>query len=94
MTLAGKVAFVTGASRGVGRGVALGLGESGATVYVTGRTSSRDDRALPGTIEFVAQEVDAAGGRGIPVRWDRMNQVGLRGHDIAGGYRSAPAGEG
>jgi NAD(P)-dependent dehydrogenase (short-subunit alcohol dehydrogenase family) len=36
--LAGKVAVVTGASRGVGRGVALGLGEAGATVYITGRT--------------------------------------------------------
>ena len=70
MTLTGKVALVTGASRGVGRGVALGLGESGATVYVTGRTSSRDDRALPGTIEFVAQEVEAVGGNGIPVLCD------------------------
>ena len=36
--LSGQVALVTGASRGVGRGVALGLGEAGATVYVSGRT--------------------------------------------------------
>ena len=38
VNLNGKVAVVTGASRGVGKGVALGLGEAGATVYVTGRT--------------------------------------------------------
>ena len=37
-SLRGKVAIVTGASRGMGKGVALGLGEAGATVYVTGRT--------------------------------------------------------
>ena len=70
MTLAGKVALVTGASRGVGRGIARGLGEAGATVYVTGRTSSHGAPAEPGTIESVAHEVDALGGRGIPVRCD------------------------
>jgi NAD(P)-dependent dehydrogenase (short-subunit alcohol dehydrogenase family) len=47
------VAVVTGASRGAGRGIALGLGEAGATVYVTGRSSRNGQRTeeLPGTVE-------------------------------------------
>ncbi|HEY2981832.1 MAG TPA: SDR family NAD(P)-dependent oxidoreductase [Anaerolineales bacterium] len=50
-SLAGKVALVTGASRGIGKGIALGLGEAGATVYVTGRTTDEGQAAvaLPGT---------------------------------------------
>ena len=70
MTLAGKTALVTGASRGVGRGISRGLGEAGATVYVTGRTTSGEGPVAAGTIESVAREVDALGGRGIPVRCD------------------------
>lgn len=70
MILAGRVALVTGASRGVGRAIAKALGEAGATVYVTGRTTSRSSAIEPGTIESVAREVDDAGGRGIPVACD------------------------
>ena len=58
MTLSDKVALVSGASRGVGRGIARGLGEAGAIVYVTGRTVQRGPTAEPGTIERVAREVD------------------------------------
>lgn len=73
MNLKGKVAIVTGASRGIGRGVARGLGEYGATVYVTGRTE--DGSALPdflkGTgIQKTADEVTALGGIGIAHRCD------------------------
>lgn len=66
--LDGQIAVVTGASRGVGKGIALGLGEAGATVYVTGRSVSRG--SLPGTIGETAEEVTALGGRGIAAACD------------------------
>lgn len=74
-SLTGKVALVTGASRGVGKGVALGLGETGATVYLTGRTIEAGKAAvdLPGTIYQTAEEVFRLGGKGIAVRCDHTN---------------------
>jgi NAD(P)-dependent dehydrogenase (short-subunit alcohol dehydrogenase family) len=72
--LYGQVALVTGASRGVGRGIALALGEAGATVYVSGR-STRDrvsPEGLPGTIDDTAEEVTSRGGTGIAVRCDHL----------------------
>jgi len=71
--LRGKVAVVTGASRGVGKGVALGLGEAGATVYVTGRTLEEGKADLPGTIQQTADDATRLGGKGIPVRCDHRN---------------------
>lgn len=66
-----KVVLVTGASRGVGRGIASVFGETGATVYVTGRsTAGRSTEGLPGTFEEVAALVAERGGRGIGVRCD------------------------
>jgi NAD(P)-dependent dehydrogenase (short-subunit alcohol dehydrogenase family) len=65
--LADRIAVVTGASRGAGKGIALALGELGATVYVTGRTRREGDAALPGTIDATAQKVSELGGRGIAV---------------------------
>lgn len=66
------IALVTGASRGAGRGIALALGEAGATVYVTGRSTRGADttEGLPGTIEDTAEAVTARGGRGVAVRCD------------------------
>ncbi|HEU0012524.1 MAG TPA: SDR family NAD(P)-dependent oxidoreductase [Longimicrobium sp.] len=70
--LGGKVAVVTGASRGAGRAIAAELGAAGATVYVTGRSMRGGGRTedLPGTIDDAADEVTARGGRGIAVRVD------------------------
>ena len=65
-----KVAIVTGASRGAGRGIARALGGHGCTVYVTGRSVRDGDASMPGTIHSVAAEVTAAGGKGIAVRCD------------------------
>jgi NAD(P)-dependent dehydrogenase (short-subunit alcohol dehydrogenase family) len=68
-----RVAVVTGASRGAGRGIAIALGEHGYTVYVTGRTRQEGEAALPGTIYETADAVTAAGGKGIAVRVDHAN---------------------
>lgn len=74
MSLEGKVALVAGATRGAGRGIAVELGASGATVYATGRTT-RDqpsEYGRPETIEETAGLVTAAGGKGIAVRVDHL----------------------
>src|SRR3954463_4196366 len=70
--LSDRIALVTGASRGAGRAIAAVLGEAGATVYVTGRTTRGTPAVdnLPGTIDDTADEVTAGGGRGIAVRCD------------------------
>jgi NAD(P)-dependent dehydrogenase (short-subunit alcohol dehydrogenase family) len=72
--LSGAVALVAGATRGVGRGVAAELGEAGATVYVTGRSAARRRTLDVGaTVEEVAAEVSALGGRGVPVECDHTD---------------------
>ena len=71
------VALVTGASRGGGKGIALVLGEHGATVYVTGRSVRGEPTTLgrPGTIDETAEEVTARGGTGIAVRCDHTDDA-------------------
>lgn len=70
MTLDGKVALVTGASRGIGADMARWLGRAGAAVVVAARTEQVSDPRLPGTIHSVAGEIREAGGRALPARLD------------------------
>jgi NAD(P)-dependent dehydrogenase (short-subunit alcohol dehydrogenase family) len=85
--LKGRMAAVTGASRGAGRAIALELGAAGATVYVTGRSTREHPAqgydqllalsklpAVPGTIDDTADEVTRLGGKGIAVRCDHTNE--------------------
>lgn len=78
--LTGKVALVTGGTRGGGRGIAVELGAAGATVYVTGRSSAagRSELGRPETIEETAERVTAAGGTGIAVRTDHSRPEEVR----------------
>jgi NAD(P)-dependent dehydrogenase (short-subunit alcohol dehydrogenase family) len=75
--LAGRVALVAGATRGGGRGIAVALGEAGATVYATGRSTRecRSEVDRPETIEENAELVTAAGGRGIAVPVDHLERA-------------------
>ncbi len=73
--LSGRVAIVTGASRGIGKGCALELGALGATVYVTGRSTLPGAHALGGTVAETAAAVTAAGGLGIAVACDHREDA-------------------
>ena len=89
-TLKGKVAVVAGATRGAGRGIACMLGELGATVYCTGRSSRRQPSVAPAdrsdftlagrpeTIEESAEMVTRYGGAGIPVRVDHSDEAQVK----------------
>ncbi len=77
MTLSGRLAIVTGASRGIGKGCALELAAAGANVYLTARTAEAGQHPLPGTVHETAREIEAAGGEAVAVACDhrRDDQV-------------------
>ncbi|XP_070575001.1 dehydrogenase/reductase SDR family member 1-like isoform X2 [Ptychodera flava] len=76
--LAGKVCIVTGASRGVGKGIALQLGEAGATVYITGRTLNPGSADYPGSLQETAKEIKQRGGQCIPVQCDHSDDTQIK----------------
>lgn len=72
--LDGRAAIVTGASRGLGRAIALALAAEGAAVAVVGRTEQVWDERLPGTIGQTVADIEAAGGRALAVRADLLDR--------------------
>jgi NAD(P)-dependent dehydrogenase (short-subunit alcohol dehydrogenase family) len=80
--LTGRIAVVAGATRGAGRGIAAALGEAGATVVCTGRTSSaadlRSDYDRPETVEETAQLVTELGGVGVAIPTDHLDVAQVR----------------
>ncbi|KAM3114131.1 SDR family oxidoreductase [Phormidesmis sp. 146-33] len=75
-----KIAIVAGGTRGAGRGIAVELGAAGATVYVTGRSTStqRSEYDRPETIEETAELVNQAGGKGIAIQVDHLDPEQVR----------------
>ena len=90
--LTGRVAVVAGATRGAGRGIAAALGEAGATVVCTGRSSvsggKESDYDRPETIEETAALVDELGGEGVAIQVDHLeaDEVRALAHRIRGDY--------
>ena len=76
MSLKGKTIFITGASRGIGREIALKCARDGANIVVTAKTVEPHAK-LPGTIHSVAAEVEAAGGRALALQLDVRDENSL-----------------
>lgn len=73
MSMIGRVALVTGASRGIGKGIAKVLCSAGATVYITGRTLNKGDHPIGGSLAETEEECNELGGRCIAVHVDHAN---------------------
>ncbi len=73
----GKIAIVTGASRGIGKAIALGYAYEGATVVVAARSESAPNERLPGSIHETVAEIEARGGRALAVRLDVTDEASV-----------------
>ena len=75
-TLKGKTLFITGASRGIGKEIALTAARDGANIVVAAKTTEPDPR-LPGTIYTAAEEIEQAGGKALPLQVDIRDEVAV-----------------
>lgn len=72
-----RVVLVSGASRGIGRGIAVALAAPGTTVYVTGRTTRAGTAPLPGTVHETVAEIERRGGRGVAIACDHADDASV-----------------
>ena len=77
MKLTGKVAFVTGASRGIGKAMAIGFAREGARVVLAARSEVRKDSGLQGTIHETAESIAAIGGEALPIGCDVTDEASV-----------------
>lgn len=73
-----RIVVVTGASRGAGKGIALALAATGATVYVSARSQREGDASLPGTVYATAEEINRRGGKGVAVVCDHSDDMQVK----------------
>jgi NAD(P)-dependent dehydrogenase (short-subunit alcohol dehydrogenase family) len=73
----GKIAIVTGASRGIGKAIALGYAHEGATVVVAARSETAPSERLPGSIHETVEQIEALGGRALAVRCDVTDEASV-----------------
>jgi citronellol/citronellal dehydrogenase len=78
LDLSGNVYFITGASRGIGKAIALFLAEKGARIVVAAKTVEETDEKLPGTIHATVNEIEAAGGQALAVQLDVRNEQQIK----------------
>jgi citronellol/citronellal dehydrogenase len=78
MDLTNKIAIVTGASRGLGKAIAMGLAKNGARVVVAARSEVAKDPNLPGTIADTVQEIISSGGQAMAVRCDVTDEASVQ----------------
>ncbi|MCU0396373.1 MAG: NAD(P)-dependent oxidoreductase [Chitinophagaceae bacterium] len=77
MPFQNKTVFITGASRGIGKAIALKLAADGANIVVASKSVTEDPR-LGGTIYSAAEEIEAAGGKALPIQLDIRDEVASR----------------